>query len=67
MQILYQAVLMDNDRVLLTTYTRTDIQSTPTLAMSQVPQGSMWDCHGQQWDRAWIASPQEDTAVMAQD
>ena len=35
--------------------------------MSQRPQGSIWDYHGQQRDRAWIVAPQEDTAAMVQD
>ena len=58
---------MDNDKVLLATYKRTDVQSILGLTRSRVPQGSMWDYHKQQWDLAWIASSQEVTAVRVQD
>jgi len=62
----YQAVLLTGDKLLRTTFHKTDVKSLGQVKIPRLPLGTVWGYYMQVPDTAWLAEPEEVEASSAQ-
>ena len=55
----YQAVLLKGDKLLLTTFHRTDVKSLGRVKIPTLPLGRVWDYYMQVPDTIWLAESEK--------